>query len=168
MDYGIPEPKNQPVIAPVDGPKDDLEKRKYIIKGLPLPARPSWLCVSAPENDTAYVHALANAVQLENKIKVILAKKGDSATYKQVKSGLTSLESAYRQHSKMAHNRRAVLSAREIKRVREARQLTKVQFAKLLGVSEKTIRSYENGKYAPSDAFRARFVAFRDATKELE
>ena len=44
FDYGIPEPRQQPIIAP----DEDGDKRKA--QGLPPPARPNWLCINDPKN----------------------------------------------------------------------------------------------------------------------
>jgi len=43
-DYGTPEPRQQPIIAP----DEDGDKRKA--QGLPPPARPNWLCINDPKN----------------------------------------------------------------------------------------------------------------------
>jgi DNA-binding transcriptional regulator YiaG len=43
LDYGIPEPQNQPIIAP------SSSRAICRAKGLPLPARPDWLCLTSPE-----------------------------------------------------------------------------------------------------------------------
>jgi hypothetical protein len=44
MDYDKPEPHAQPIIAP----DEDSDKRRA--QGLPLPARPNWLCITDPKN----------------------------------------------------------------------------------------------------------------------
>ena len=47
--WGNPNRERQPTIAPNDGPKTGIERKKWEQWGQALPARPSWLCITAPE-----------------------------------------------------------------------------------------------------------------------
>lgn len=47
--WGNAEREPQPTIAPDDGPKTGLERREWEQRGQALPARPCWLCITAPE-----------------------------------------------------------------------------------------------------------------------
>jgi hypothetical protein len=47
--WGNPNRERQPTIAPSDGPKTGIERKEWEQRGQTLPARPCWLCITAPE-----------------------------------------------------------------------------------------------------------------------
>lgn len=68
-DYGVPEPRQQPIIAP----DEDADKRGK--QGLPVPARPNWLCITDPKNQAIVPATMSLEMRLSKAERAALKKK---------------------------------------------------------------------------------------------
>ena len=109
-DYGVPEPMQQPIIAP----DEDGDKRKA--QGLPPPARPNWLCINDPKNRESIAETVYIGIR--------------SVMTKQEKEAAKKAREAAKKERKLAHDK-AMAAAKKIRDKERAKRKKEKEKARL-------------------------------------
>ena len=173
MNYGVPNDIPSPIIAPQDNKKD------LLARGLPIPARPAWLCIDAPEHCRSGIS--------EKEIPELSAEQIAEAEAedlrRQVAAQLRKDIERAKQIALMAERKRAELKARDelsklrqyerrnnearqrfsglIREIKKARGWKCKDIAKALGCSLQSIINWETGRYSPGRKAQAKILALK-------
>lgn len=176
MNYGQPNASYQPIIVPSENIKE-LKAR-----GLPLPARPAWLCIDSPEHCRSGISEKeipdlkpaqieeAEAEDLRRQTISLLKANQALEEKRQAKVEADERHKVYeRQKHLISKNRQKAKRQKDvierysalIIRIREQRKLTQGQLAKALGCSNQSVLNWEKARFAPRPNIQERILAMQ-------
>lgn len=173
MNYGVPNKNYQPIIDPQQNKKD------LLARGLPLPARPAWLCIDSPEHCRSGISekeipelspeqvAEAEAEDLRRQVAAQLRKDLERAKQLAIMSERKKAERKARDNlSKLRQYERRNNEARQrfaglIREIKKAHEWKCHDVAKALGCSLQSIVNWETGRYSPGKKAQAKILALK-------